>query len=83
MNLWQRIDQKLGYPRWPWTDRPIPANTVWAIFLAWIMRDLTVNHRIHNRVADFIVSTLLLIAFFCLIPIKGDLERVERHRSSS
>ena len=67
MNLWQRIDQKLGYPRWPWTDRPIPANTVWAIFLAWLMRDL----HIHNRVGDFIVSTLLLSAVFCLFRIKA------------
>jgi hypothetical protein len=49
MNLWQKIDQKLGRPPWPWTDRPIPARKGWPLFLVLAMRELTVHNSMHVR----------------------------------
>jgi len=69
MNLWQRIDQKLGRPPWPWTDRPIPARKGWPLLMLLAMRE-TERHPIHNRYADLIVSTLVFVAFVWIMWIQ-------------
>jgi len=61
-SLWQKIDQKLGYPPWPWTDRPIPARRGWPLLMIVVVRE-TMNLPIHNRYAGLIVSTLVFVAF--------------------
>jgi hypothetical protein len=62
MNRWRQLDEKIGRPAWPWSDRPVAARSAWlvAVFVYYLGRH-------HANIYQLLPSAFLAYALWLVV----------------